>query len=144
MQIERIDHLVLTVQNIQASCDFYAKILGMKAVAFQGGRKAVVFGNQKINFHESGKEFDPKALRPTPGSADLCFIVNDPLTKIVGHMDTCGVNIIEGPVQRTGAMGPMTSIYIRDPDQNLIEIAVYDRETPDRYEWSDSVLESKT
>jgi catechol 2,3-dioxygenase-like lactoylglutathione lyase family enzyme len=128
MQIERIDHLVLTVQNIEVSCAFYTKILGMKVVAFKGGRKAVVFGNQKINFHESGNTFDPKALRATPGSADLCFIVNDPLTKIVGHMDTCGVKIIEGPVQRTGAMGPMTSIYIRDPDQNLIEIAVYDQD----------------
>lgn len=127
MQIERIDHLVLTVQNIKASCAFYKKVLGMKAVAFQGGRKAVVFGNQKINFHESGKEFDPKALRPIPGSADLCFVTRDPLTKIISHLDDCGVKIIEGPVERTGAMGPMTSIYIRDPDQNLIEIAVYNQ-----------------
>ena len=129
MQIERIDHLVLTVQNIKASCAFYTKVLGMRAVAFQGGRKAVVFGDQKINFHESGKEFDPKALRPTPGSADLCFVVRDPLTKIISHLDGCDVKIIEGPVKRTGAMGPMTSVYIRDPDQNLIEIAIYNQET---------------
>jgi catechol 2,3-dioxygenase-like lactoylglutathione lyase family enzyme len=129
MQIERIDHLVLTVQNIKASCAFYTKVLGLKAVAFQGGRQAVVFGNQKINFHESGKPFDPKALRPTPGSADFCFIARDPLTKIISHLDICGVKIIEGPVERTGAMGPMTSIYIRDPDQNLIEIAIYNQET---------------
>jgi catechol 2,3-dioxygenase-like lactoylglutathione lyase family enzyme len=128
MQIERIDHLVLTVQNIQASCDFYTKVLGMKAVAFQGGRQAVVFGNQKINFHESGKEFDPKALRPTTGSADLCFIAHDPITKIMDHLDRCDLKIIEGPVERTGAMGPMTSVYIRDPDQNLIEIAVYNQD----------------
>ena len=124
MQIERIDHLVLTVQNIEVSCAFCTKVLGMKAVAFEEDRKAVVFGNQKINFHESGNTFDPKALRPTPGSADLCFIVRDPLTKIVSHLDICGIKIIEGPVERTGAKGPMTSIYIRDPDQNLIEIAV--------------------
>jgi len=130
MKIERIDHLVLTVQNIEVSCAFYTKVLGMKAVAFESGRQAVVFGNQKINFHESGQEFDPKALRPKPGSADLCFIANDPLTKIISHLDICGVKIIEGPVQRTGAMGPMMSIYIRDPDQNLIEIAVYNQETP--------------
>ena len=128
MQIECIDHLVLTVQNIQASCDFYTKILGMKAVAFKGGRQAVVFGNQKINFHESGKEFDPKALRPIPGSADICFVARDPLTKIISHLDDCDVKIIEGPVERTGAMGPMTSIYIRDPDQNLIEVAIYNQE----------------
>ena len=129
MQIERIDHLVLTVQNIKASCAFYTKILGLKAVAFQGGRQAVAFGNQKINFHESGKEFDPKALRPTPGSADLCFIARGLLTKIISHLDVCGVKIIEGPVEKTGAMGPMTSIYIRDPDQNLIEIAIYNQKT---------------
>jgi catechol 2,3-dioxygenase-like lactoylglutathione lyase family enzyme len=129
MQLERIDHLVLTVQSIKASCAFYTKVLGMKVVAFQGGRKAVVFGNQKINLHESGKEFAPKALRPIPGSADLCFVTRDPLTKIISHLDDCGVKIIEGPVKRTGAMGPITSIYIRDPDQNLIEIAVYNQET---------------
>jgi catechol 2,3-dioxygenase-like lactoylglutathione lyase family enzyme len=129
MHLERIDHLVLTVQNIKASYAFYTKVLGMKAVAFQGGRKAVAFGNQKINFHESGKEFDPKALRPTSGSADLCFIAREPLAKIISHLDNCGVKIIEGPVEITGAMGPMTSIYIRDPDQNLIEIAVYNQET---------------
>ena len=125
MKIERIDHLVLTVQNIEASCAFYTKVLGMKAVAFQDRRKAVVFGNQKINFHESGKEFDPKALRSTPGSADLCFVAGDSLMKIISQLNLCGVKIIEGPVERTGAMGPMKSIYIRDPDQNLIEIAVY-------------------
>lgn len=132
MKIERIDHLVLTVQNIKASSAFYAKVLGMKAVSFHGGRKAVVFGNQKINFHESGKEFDPKALHPTPGSVDLCFVAREPLVKIISHLEGCGVNIIEGPVERTGAMGPMTSIYIRDPDQNLIEIAVYNQGTREK------------
>jgi len=125
MQIERIDHLVLTVKNVEISCTFYTKVLGMKEVTFQSGRKAVAFGNQKINFHEYGKEFDPKALRPAPGSADLCFIIRDPIAQIISHLEIRGVKIIEGPLKRTGAMGPMTSIYIRDPDQNLIEIATY-------------------
>jgi len=130
MRVERLDHLVLTVKNVEASCAFYTKVLGMKEVTFQSGRKAVAFGNQKINFHEYGKEFDLKALRPAPGSADLCFITRDPIAQIISHLDTCGVAVIEGPVKRAGAMGPMTSIYIRDPDQNLIEIAVYNQETP--------------
>jgi catechol 2,3-dioxygenase-like lactoylglutathione lyase family enzyme len=128
MQIERIDHVVLTVKNIEVSCDFYKKILGMQAVTYQDGRKAVAFGNQKINLHEAGKEFEPKALRPTPGSADLCLIAGDPLKKIISYLNICGVKIIEGPAERTGAMGPMTSVYIRDPDQNLIEIASYQNE----------------
>ena len=128
MQIERIDHLVLTVKNVEISCAFFTKVLGMKVVTFQGGRKAVAFGNQKINFHEFGQEFDPKAIRPSPGSADLCFITRAPIAQIISHLDTCDVTIIEGPVVRTGAMGPMTSIYIRDPAQNLIEIATYQKE----------------
>jgi catechol 2,3-dioxygenase-like lactoylglutathione lyase family enzyme len=128
MQIERIDHLVLTVNNIEASCAFYTTVLGMKEVTFQSGRKAVAFGNQRLNFHEYGKEFDPKALRPVPGSADLCLITLAPIAQIVSHLETCKVKIIEGPVERTGAMGPITSIYIRDPDRNLIEIASYQNE----------------
>ena len=128
MQIERIDHLVLTVKNIEASCAFYTKVLGMKEVTFQSGRKAVRFGNQRLNFHEYGKEFDPKALRPVPGSADLCFITRDPIAQIMSHLEICGVKIIEGPLERTGALGPMISIYIRDPDQNLIEISAYKNE----------------
>jgi catechol 2,3-dioxygenase-like lactoylglutathione lyase family enzyme len=128
MQIERIDHLVLTVKNIEASCAFYTKVLGMKEHMFQGGRKAVTFGNQKINFHEYGKEFEPKALHPVPGCADLCFITRDPIAQIMSHLEICRVKVIEGPLERTGAMGPMTSIYIQDPDQNLIEIAVYQNE----------------
>ena len=129
MQIERIDHLVLTVKNVETSCVFYTKVLGMQEVTFQGGRKAVVFGNQKINFHELGQEFDPKANRPSPGSADLCFITSASMAQIRNHLDTCGVPNIEGPVERTGAMGPMTSVYIRDPDQNLIEIASYQNQS---------------
>jgi len=128
MQIERIDHLVLTVKNIETSCAFYTKVLGMKEVTFQSGRKAVRFGNQRLNFHEYGKEFDPKALRPVPGSADLCFITRDPIAQIMSHLEICSVKIIEGPLERTGALGPMISIYIRDPDQNLIEISAYQNE----------------
>ena len=127
MRVERLDHLVLTVKNVEISCAFYTKVLGLQEVTFKGGRKAVAFGNQKINFHEYGKEFDPKALNPSPGSADLCFITRDPIVKIISHLDACGVTIIEGPLERTGAVGPMTSIYIRDPDQNLIEIATYEK-----------------
>jgi catechol 2,3-dioxygenase-like lactoylglutathione lyase family enzyme len=123
MEVTRIDHLVLTVKRIETSCAFYTKILGMTEVAFQDGRKAVTFGNQKINFHQQGNEFEPKALHPTPGSADLCFITSVPITQFIDHLDTCGVKIIEGPVNRVGAMGAITSIYIRDPDQNLIEIS---------------------
>ena len=100
MQIERIDHLVLTVKNIEASCAFYTKVLGMKEVTFQSGRKAVTFGNQRLNFHEYGKEFDPKALHPVPGSADLCFITPDPIAQIMSHLEICGVKIIEGPLER--------------------------------------------
>jgi catechol 2,3-dioxygenase-like lactoylglutathione lyase family enzyme len=127
MEIKRIDHLVLTVRDIPATCDFYSRVLGMQVVSF-GDRKALQFGGQKINLHERGKEFEPKALRPTPGSGDLCFITEVPLPQVVDHIRSCGIQIIEGPVRRTGAVGPMESIYIRDPDGNLIEISNY----PDR------------
>ena len=125
MRIERIDHLVLTVSDIEASCKFYTTVLGMAEISFGQGRRAVTFGNQKINFHQAGKELEPKALQPTPGSADLCFITSDPLSEVVKHLQNIGVEIIEGPVERSGASGQMTSVYIRDPDQNLIEIASY-------------------
>ena len=125
MKIKQIDHLVLTVKDIEASCKFYFTVMGMKEVDFGQGRKAVIFGNQKINFHQQGKEFEPKALHPTPGSGDLCFITDAPMSEVIAHVRACGIEIIEGPVKRTGAMGSMTSIYIRDPDQNLIEIATY-------------------
>jgi len=124
MEIERIDHLVLTVRDIPATCDFYSRVLGMQVVTF-GDRKALQFGRQKINLHERGKEFEPKALRPTPGSGDLCFITEVPLPQVVDHIRSCGIQIIEGPVRRTGAVGPMESIYIRDPDGNLIEVSNY-------------------
>lgn len=125
MQIDRIDHLVLTVANIQNTCDFYARVLGMQIVTFGEGRKALQFGAQKINLHEWGNEFEPRALQPTPGSADLCFITEVPLEQVLEHMRSCMVEIVEGPVRKTGAMGAITSVYIRDPDGNLLEIANY-------------------
>jgi catechol 2,3-dioxygenase-like lactoylglutathione lyase family enzyme len=125
MQIDRIDHLVLTVANIQNTCDFYARVLGMQIVTFGEGRKALQFGAQKINLHEWGNEFEPRALQPTPGSADLCFITEVPLEQVLKHMRSCMVEIVEGPVRKTGAMGAITSVYIRDPDGNLLEIANY-------------------
>ena len=125
MTITHLDHLVLTVKDVEASCAFYNRILGMQNVTFGPGRKAVIFGNQKINFHQQGRELEPKALRPTSGSGDLCFITTDPLADVIRHLRDCGVEIVQGPVERTGALGSMMSIYIRDPDQNLIEIATY-------------------
>ena len=125
MKIKHIDHLVLTVKEIDTSCRFYATVLGMEEVTFGQGRKAVVFGNQKINFHQCGQELEPRAWQPTRGSADLCFVTDNSISEVIGHIQSCGIDIIEGPVARTGAKGPMTSIYIRDPDQNLIEIATY-------------------
>jgi catechol 2,3-dioxygenase-like lactoylglutathione lyase family enzyme len=125
VKIERIDHLVLTVRDIAATCDFYSRVLGMQVVTFGGDRKALQFSRQKINLHERGKEFEPKALQPTPGSGDLCFITEIPLPQVVDHVRSCGVQIIEGPVRRTGAVGSIESIYIRDPDGNLIEVSNY-------------------
>ncbi len=123
MKIESLDHLVLTVKDIDITLSFYSTVLGMNAVTFGGGRKALSFGVQKINLHQYGKEFEPKANQPSPGSADLCFLTSVPLTEIVSHLAACGVPVIEGPVQRTGATGPILSVYIRDPDMNLIEVA---------------------
>ncbi|KIL39882.1 hypothetical protein SD70_17575 [Gordoniibacillus kamchatkensis] len=125
MRIDRLDHLVLTVRSIEATCRFYTKALGMEEITFGAGRKALQFGRQKINLHEAGKEFEPKAATPLPGSADLCFIAGVPLPDVVRHLQSCGVDIVEGPVQRTGAVGPMMSVYVRDPDGNLIEISHY-------------------
>jgi catechol 2,3-dioxygenase-like lactoylglutathione lyase family enzyme len=126
MQIDRIDHLVLTVRDVEATCEFYSRVLGMRVVTFGGGRRALEFGAQKFNLHQSGGEFDPKAARPTPGSADICVISAVPLSEAIAHLARCGVAIIEGPVKRTGAQGPIRSVYFRDPDMNLIEVSTYD------------------
>jgi catechol 2,3-dioxygenase-like lactoylglutathione lyase family enzyme len=124
--IEAIDHIVLTVKDINATCAFYAQVIGMRVTTFGSGRKALSLGTQKINLHQYGQEFEPKATKPTPGSADLCLITAVPVSEVVEHLDVNGVEILEGPVQRTGAMGPITSVYFRDPDGNLIEVSNYE------------------
>jgi catechol 2,3-dioxygenase-like lactoylglutathione lyase family enzyme len=125
MLIDHLDHLVLTVEDVDATCAFYTQVMGMEVVTFAAGRRALAFGRQKINLHQAGKEFEPKAAHPTPGSADLCFITEMPLEAAMAHVRATGVSIIEGPVQRTGATGPIESFYFRDPDLNLIEVANY-------------------
>ena len=125
MRIDRIDHFVLTVASIQATCDFYSRVLGMSVVTFAQGRKALAFGCQKINLHEVGKEFEPKANVPTAGSADFCLITEMPIEEVVKHLEVCGVSVAEGPVGRTGAIGAIRSVYFRDPDQNLVEVSNY-------------------
>jgi catechol 2,3-dioxygenase-like lactoylglutathione lyase family enzyme len=123
MKVASLDHLVLTVRDLRSTIDFYTGALGMTEVSFGVGRKALAFGRQKINLHEAGREFEPKAERPTPGSADLCFLTETPIEQFAVHFASLGIKVIEGPVDRTGATGPIRSIYVRDPDQNLIEIA---------------------
>lgn len=121
--VTALDHLVLTVRDLQATIDFYTRALGMHEVTFAGGRKALGFGSQKINLHLAGREFEPKAQQPTPGSGDLCFLSDMPVEQYAAHLAALGIEVIEGPVARTGAVGPLLSIYLRDPDLNLIEIA---------------------
>jgi catechol 2,3-dioxygenase-like lactoylglutathione lyase family enzyme len=125
MDIEQLDHLVLTVADIEQTCQFYQQVLGLKVVTFGAHRKALAFGRQKINLHQVGKEFEPRALRPTAGSADFCLITATPLETVIQELRDRNIAIEEGPVERTGALGPMRSIYIRDPDRNLVEIANY-------------------
>jgi catechol 2,3-dioxygenase-like lactoylglutathione lyase family enzyme len=125
MQIDRIDHFVLTVRDLEAACGFYSKALGMEVVTFAGGRKALAFGGQKINLHVAGREFEPKARHPMPGSGDFCLVTKTPLAEVIDHLTACGVKILEGPVARTGATGPIRSVYFRDPDENLVEVSNY-------------------
>ena len=125
ISIDRIDHIVLTVFDIERTLDFYSRVLGMEPVSFAGGRRGLAFGRQKLNLHQAGREFEPKAQHPTPGSADLCLIAAGPLDDAVAHLRACGVAIVEGPVARTGATGPIRSVYLRDPDANLIEVSTY-------------------
>lgn len=123
MRVDRLDHLVLTVADLEATVDFYSRVLGMTPVTFRGGRRALAFGHSKINLHEAGREFEPKSHRPTPGSADLCFVVDEPLGAVVAELARHGVPVEEGPVERTGAEGPIVSVYVRDPDGNLVELS---------------------
>jgi catechol 2,3-dioxygenase-like lactoylglutathione lyase family enzyme len=125
MNVESIDHIVLTVQDIEATCAFYTQVLGMKITTFGAGRKSLLFGAQKINLHKHGNEFEPKAKVPTPGSADLCLVTTIPIGQVLDHLRTNDIEILEGPVHRTGAMGPITSVYFQDPDGNLIEVSNY-------------------
>lgn len=123
--IDRLDHLVLTTTDEAACIAFYTGLLGMALDTFGNGRKALRFGSQKINIHVKGHEFEPKAHLPVPGALDLCFIADRPLDQVIATLHDKGATIIEGPVQRTGATGVIRSIYLRDPDLNLIEIAEY-------------------
>ena len=123
--IDRIDHIVLTCHDVERTVAFYQKVLGMEPVTFAGGRRGLAFGRQKFNLHQAGREFDPKALKPTPGAIDLCLITLTPLADVQAHLKASGVAIIEGPVQKTGATGPIESVYFRDPDGNLIEVSNY-------------------
>ena len=123
IRVDHLDHLVLTVANIKETCAFYADVLGMEIETFSGGRKALRFGNQKINLHQIGHEFEPKAKVPTPGSGDLCFIAATVLEDVTAHLKRLAIPIEQGPIDRTGAMGKIRSVYIRDPDANLIEIS---------------------
>jgi catechol 2,3-dioxygenase-like lactoylglutathione lyase family enzyme len=125
VRIDRLDHLVLTVADIDATVEFYTRVLGMTAVTFGTGRTALAFGRSKVNVHQAGHEFEPKAHRPTPGSADLCLIAADPLEQVIEELTAHRVPIEEGPVERTGATGPILSVYFRDPDRNLIEVSTY-------------------
>jgi catechol 2,3-dioxygenase-like lactoylglutathione lyase family enzyme len=123
IKIDHIDHLVLTVESIDKTCAFYTDVLGMNVETFGAGRKALRFGNQKINLHQSGQEFEPKAKAPTPGSGDLCFIAATGLEDVISHLNRLQIPIEQGPIDRTGATGKIRSVYIRDPDANLIEIS---------------------
>ena len=123
MRISHIDHFVLTVEDIDRTCSFYRNVMGMAVETFEDRRTSLHFGSQKINLHKAGAEFEPKAERPVPGSGDLCFIAVGPLDEVVAHLERLSIPIIEGPVRRTGATGPIRSVYFRDPDGNLIEVA---------------------
>ena len=124
MKVAGLDHLVLTVKDLDATCRFYAAVLGLEVVTFGDKRKALACGSMRIHLHEAGQEFEPKARRPTPGCADLCFLTAASMEEIIAHLDNCGVEIILGPVGRTGAAGELKSVYFRDPDLNLIEVGV--------------------
>jgi len=125
MDIKNLDHLVLTVTNLESTCKFYSLALGMEIIEFGENRKALKFGNQKINLHQHGSEFEPKAFKPMPGTADLCFITDFPIREVMRELKEKCIEIEEGPVERTGANGKIISVYLRDPDMNLIEVSNY-------------------
>lgn len=123
MKIDGFDHLVLTVADIDATIDFYVRVLGMEAITFGEGRRALAFGRQKINLHPASAPIRPHARSPQPGSADICLLTSTPLDEVIAHFGACDVAVEQGPVTRTGATGPILSVYCRDPDGNLVEIA---------------------
>ncbi|REC59696.1 VOC family protein [Chryseobacterium pennae] len=125
MKINNIDHIVLTVADIDKTIEFYTEIMGFEVVTFGDNRKALTFGNQKINLHQKGHEFEPKAEHPTSGSADLCFIAQTDILDVLEELKQKNIEVIEGIVDRTGAVGKIKSVYFRDPDQNLIEVSNY-------------------
>ncbi len=126
MKIERLDHLVLTVRDLDASCAFYRDVLGMEVVDSGPAQpRAVRFGAQKINLHQAGREFEPKSERPTPGSGDLCLVTATDVAAVADQLRARGVEVLLGPVGRSGALGPITSVYFRDPDGNLVEVCNY-------------------
>ncbi|MFD5514724.1 VOC family protein [Streptomyces sp. NPDC127066] len=130
IHIAGLDHLVLTVADIERTVGFYERVLGMRPVTFGEGRRALAFGPSKINLHQMGRELLPHATHPTPGSADLCLVTDTPHEQILAHLAASGVPVEEGPVSRTGAQGPISSTYLRDPDGNLIEISTYNGQPP--------------
>ena len=125
MRIDRIDHLVLTVADLDRTVAFYTQVLGMTAETFGEGRTALRFGRQKINLHVRGAEFKPRAASPGTGTGDFCLVTETPLDEVQQHLAAAGVPVEVGPVTKEGALGPMRSVYVRDPDQNLVEISVY-------------------
>ena len=124
--IARLDHLVLTIADLDTTCEFYARVLGMEKVVFgTDNRVALSFGDQKINLHPAGNEYEPRATKALPGTGDVCLITETPISDVVLHLENSGVEIILGPVPKTGATGAITSVYFRDPDGNLIEVSNY-------------------
>jgi catechol 2,3-dioxygenase-like lactoylglutathione lyase family enzyme len=121
--IDHLDHIVLTTARTEQCIDFYTRVLGMTFERFGEGRMALKFGSQKINLHEKGREFEPKATLAAPGTLDICFIADVPLEQVIARLRSCDVSIIEGPVMKTGARGSIRSVYVRDPDGNLVEIS---------------------
>ncbi len=125
INLERLDHVVLTVRDIEVTCAFYEKVLGMTRHSFGPDRVALHYGGQKINLHPHPSPIDPKAAVPSPGSADLCFVAQTPIAEVAAHLEACNVPVEEGPRQTVGAQGSMISVYFRDPDGNLIEVSNY-------------------
>jgi catechol 2,3-dioxygenase-like lactoylglutathione lyase family enzyme len=123
VRVARIDHVVLTVSDLERTLSFYRRVLGMTPITFGEGRRALAFGDQKLNLHQAGREFEPKARRPTPGAVDICFTTDVPLDDVAAHLRAESVDIELGPVDKTGARGPLRSLYFRDPDGNLVEVS---------------------